>query len=179
MSQENSLPRMRSPKVARGVGLLDRAGEAAVGQVELAADVDEAVADAERVARDQHRFDQHVRVVLEDPAVLERARLALVGVGDEVVGLAVVGNDDLPLAAHREGGAAAALQARGGDFLGDVRRLHLAEHLGDRAVPAAGAVFRERVRGRGHREGHDELAARHGYFSPSSSSSTFSNVRFS
>ena len=77
-------------EVAGRVRLLDRAGETAVRQVELAADVDERVAHLQRVRRDQHRFEQQVRRVLEDPAVLERARLALVGVGAQVVRLAVV-----------------------------------------------------------------------------------------
>ena len=69
---------------------------APVGQVELAADVDEGVAHLQRVRRDQHRFEQQVRRVLEDPAVLEGARLAFVGVGAKVVRLAVVELIDRP-----------------------------------------------------------------------------------
>jgi hypothetical protein len=52
--------------------------------------------DLQRVAGDDHRLDEAVRRVLEDPAVLERARLALVGVGAQVVRLAVVELDDRP-----------------------------------------------------------------------------------
>ena len=89
-----------------GVRLLDGAGEAAVGEVELAADVDEAVADVERVARDQHRLEQHVRVVLEDPAVLEGAGLAFVGVADDVFHGRRL-RHEAPFQAGRKAGAAA------------------------------------------------------------------------
>ena len=98
-------------EVAGRVRLLERAGETAVGQVELAADVDERVAHLQRVRRDQHRLEQQVRRVLENPAVLEGARLALVGVRAQVVRLAVVEIHDAPLAARGKGGAAAALDA--------------------------------------------------------------------
>ena len=53
--------------------------------VELAADIDVAGVRAHREAGDQAAFDQLVRVVAHDVAVLAGARLALVGVDDEVV----------------------------------------------------------------------------------------------
>ena len=90
MSRPKALPAIALAEPARRVGLLDRGGDAPVGQVELAADVDEGVAHLQRVGRDRHRFDQQVRRVLEDPAVLEGARLAFVGVGAEIVRLLVV-----------------------------------------------------------------------------------------
>ena len=112
MSSAKSVPKTFLPEQARGVGLVDRALDAAERQVELAADVDEGVAHAERVGGDQHRLHQQVRRVLEDPAVLEGAGLALVGVGAQVVDLARVGLHHAPLASHGEGRAAVAEQAR-------------------------------------------------------------------
>ncbi len=155
------------------VGLVDRAGEAPVGQVELAADVDERVPHLQRVGGDRHRLDEEVRGVLENPAVLEGARLALVGVGAQVVRLTVVEVHDLPLAAGGERGAAVAEDARRGDLLGYLLGLHRAQDHVQRAVAAARAVVGERVRRRRHRERHQELAAGH-YSRPSSSRSTFS-----
>ena len=90
MSHENVAARDRLAEQACRVRLFDRAGDAPVRQVELAADVDEGVAHLQRVRGDQHRLDQQVRRVLEDPAVLEGARLALVGIGAEIVRLLVV-----------------------------------------------------------------------------------------
>src|SRR5664279_3548990 len=141
------------------IRLLDRAGEASIGQVELAADVDEGMAHLQREGGDQHRLDQQVRRVLEDPAVLEGAGLALVGIGAEIVRLLVVELDHAPLAPGREGRAAVAEDSRRGDFLGDLLRAHLAHDLLERGVAAARAVFLERVRQGRDREGHQELAA--------------------
>ena len=160
------------------VRLLDRRREAPVRQVEFAADVDERMPDLQRVRRDQHRLEQEVRRVLEDPAVLECPGLAFVGVRAEEVRLAVVELHHPPLAADRERGAAVAEQARRDDFLGDVRRRHR-ERLRQRLVAAARTVVGERMRRRGDRERHDELAAGHGYFNPSRSTSSFSMLMFS
>jgi hypothetical protein len=137
---------MPVPRIAGAVGFLERAGEPPVRAVELAADVDERVAHLQRVRGDQHRLEQEVRRELEDPAVLERARLAFVGVRAQVVRLAVVRVDDRPLATHRKRGAAAALDSGGRDLGDDVLRRHLLERLLERRVAAARAVFRQRVR---------------------------------
>ena len=51
----------------------------------LAAEVDVAALAAGRVAGDRHRLDHRERVALHQLAVLERPRLGLVGVADEVV----------------------------------------------------------------------------------------------
>jgi hypothetical protein len=88
MSQVKPLSNSGALSSPGGARLLDRAGETAVGQVELAADVDERVAHLDGIGRDQHRLEEQVRRVLEDPAVLERARLALVRVRAQVVRLA-------------------------------------------------------------------------------------------
>ena len=98
-------------EVARGVGLLDRAQQAAVDVDDLTAQVDERVlaADGERADRDA--LDEHVRVGHHQRDVLAGARLGLVGVDDEVAGAAVGRRHERPLHAGGEPGAAAAAQA--------------------------------------------------------------------
>ena len=97
----------RKPRGARGG---DRGDEPVPGQRVLAAQVQVAVLAAGGDAGDRHRLDDEERVVLEDHAVLERPRLGLVGVADQVVRALGVAGDRLPLAPGRERGAAAAHQ---------------------------------------------------------------------
>ena len=58
------------------------------GQRVLGADVDVGLGGADGVGGDDHAFEQPVRVALEHRAVHERARVALVGVADQVLLLA-------------------------------------------------------------------------------------------
>ena len=81
-------------------------------------DVVVAHGDAHRVRADGHAFDQRMRVVADDVAVLERARLAFVGIADEVFLARELARHEAPLQAGRETGAAAAAQA-GGLQVGD------------------------------------------------------------
>ncbi len=74
--------RHRRTLVSLRVG--DGLDEAVVAERELAADVDEREVAADRVRRDDDALDELVRVALEEHAVLERRRLALVAVHDEV-----------------------------------------------------------------------------------------------
>ena len=62
-------------------------------------------------ARDDHPFDDQMRRVAHDVAVLDRARLALVGVADDVLLAAGRVADRLPLHAGRKAGAAQAAQS--------------------------------------------------------------------
>jgi len=91
---------------------LDRAGEDLVLREVLAADVDEDVARFDRVCRDEAALDQAVRHARHHLAVLERARLRLVGVDDEVLRLRALPVDERRLPPHRESGPAAAAQGR-------------------------------------------------------------------
>ena len=108
----------------------------------LAADVDVAALAARRVGGDRHRLDQSERVALHQHPILERARLRLVGVADEVVRPHGLVRDRLPLDAGREGCAAPALE---------LRVLQLADHAfraeldgaPKRRVAAVGAVLVE------------------------------------
>ena len=76
---------------------VDRVLRAAVRERVLGADVDEALRAARREAGDRHRLDERERVALHQHAVLERARLRLVGVADDVVRLRRLARDGLPL----------------------------------------------------------------------------------
>ena len=78
----------------------------------LAADVDERAVGPGRVGGDHDPLDQHVRALLHQFAVLERARLGLVGVADEVL-VHRAFRQERDLLAHREPGAAAPAQAGG------------------------------------------------------------------
>jgi hypothetical protein len=178
MSHANAPAGHRRTEQTCRVRLFDRASDASVRQVELAADVDEGVAHLQRERGDQHRLDQQVRRVLEDPAVLEGAGLALVGIGAQVVRLLVEQLDHAPLAPGRKGRAAVTEDARGGDFLGDLLRPHLAHDFLERRVAAARAIGLERVRERRDREGHQQLGAGHDA-SLSISASSRSGVIFS
>ena len=89
-------------EVAVRVRELDRAPQGGDGVGVLRADVDVALAGADRVAGDRHALDEGERVALDDHPVGERAGVALVEVaGDE---LQVGGGleDGLPLDAGRE-----------------------------------------------------------------------------
>ena len=160
-----------------GIGLVDRALQAVIRQIELAADVDERMAHLQREGRDQHRLDQLVRRVLENPAILERARLAFVGVGAQVVRLGVAQLDHRPFATDRKCGAAVAEDAGRRDFLRHLLRRHRGQHATQGLITAAGAHLGKQVRGRRDREGHQQLAARH--FSCPSSVVELLDVMFS
>ena len=105
------------------IGLGDRALERLLHVEELAADVDVGDLRADRVAADRAPLDQQVRVALHQHVILERARLALVGVAGDVLRLRRVLEDELPLQAGRESGAAAPAQPRRLHLLDDLVRL--------------------------------------------------------
>ena len=120
-------------------GLGDRVREPLPGQRVLAAEVDVGVLGAGREAGDRQRLDQRERVVLDHDPVLERARLGLVGVADQVVRVHRVARHRVPLAAGRERGAAAAEQLRVGDLADHAGRAQL-ERAPQRRVAAGGAI---------------------------------------
>src|SRR6185369_3317374 len=91
---------------------LDRAGHPLGGQRVLAAQVEVAALAAGRVAGDRHALDDRERILFHQQAVLERARLGLVGVADQVVRPGRRLRDRVPLAPGGERGAAAADQLR-------------------------------------------------------------------
>ena len=102
------------------VGLVDRVLEHVLHVEELAADVDVGHLRADGVAGDRAALDQQVRIALHQQVVLERPRLAFVGVAGDVFRVRRLLVDELPFHAGRKPGAAAAAQAR---------RLHDLDHL--------------------------------------------------
>ena len=107
----------------------------------LGAHVHEALVRADRKGADDHALDQRVRVAFEHRAVHERARVAFVGVAQDVLGLVVLLLREAPLHPRGEAGAAAAAQAAGEDLVDDLLGRRRGEHLGERLVALAGDVL--------------------------------------
>ena len=72
----------------------ERLREAVVAERELAAQVDERLVALDRVRRDDDALDELVRIALDEHAVLERRRLAFVGVHHEVAREQASGRND-------------------------------------------------------------------------------------
>ncbi len=117
-------------QVAPLLHLLERGDEHLELVLVLTADVDEDVLRLDRVCRDQAALEEAERDAEHDLAVLERARLGLVGVDDEVVRLRdLVGlRHEAPLASRGEERATATAQAGG---------VQLVDHLVGRHRPGA------------------------------------------
>ena len=115
------------PQITGSTRLRQRFLEALVDAEDLAVDVVVARADAHRVGRDRHALDDDVRVVAQDVAVLERARLALVGVADQVLLTRKLPRHEAPFQAGGKARTAPAPQPGSlhfrDDFLGRHRRL--------------------------------------------------------
>ena len=126
----------------------DRGVEDVGLRVVLAADEDEGVADAGGERGDRDPLDQLVRVALHQLAVLEGARLGLVGVAAEVLVDAAAAGQEAGLLAHREAGAAAAAQPRLFELLEHLVGLQLAVGLLQRRVAAVALVAGERAQRR-------------------------------
>ena len=109
----------------------------------LAADVDERAVGARRVGGDHDPLDQHVRVLLHQFAVLEGARLGLVGVAHEVLVHRAL-RQERDLLAHLEARAAAPAQARGFELCEHLVGRHR-QRLAQRRVAAARFVHRRSV----------------------------------
>jgi hypothetical protein len=124
-----------------GLELGDFAFEQRTAAVVLVAQVHVDAGDADGPRRDQHAFDEAMRVALEVHAVLERAGLAFVDV-DGHQARRGLGAHDAPLAAGREPGAAQAAQARGLHDLDDRFDVALAgQALGQQLVAALRLVL--------------------------------------
>ena len=72
------------PKQPGRVALVDRRIEHAVAAAVFVTQIDVRRVRANRMARDRDAFEQLVRILLHQDAVVERARLALVGVDAQV-----------------------------------------------------------------------------------------------
>src|SRR5690606_10238370 len=79
IAAENALP-----QGARRVGTLDLLSQRLRGMHVFMAQVNDPAASADHPGADQHALDDQVRQLLQQQTVLERPRLALVGVADNV-----------------------------------------------------------------------------------------------
>ena len=120
--------------------------EALQSQRILGAAVDVAFVGADGAGPDHHAFEHGVRVALDDGPVHERAGVALVGVAEDVLLVALGLGGELPLEAGGEAGAAAAAQAALLDLGHDVRGGHLGEGFGQAGVTVAGDVLVDALR---------------------------------
>ena len=107
--------RARSPRGRRSGPSVHACG----GQRVLRAQVEEAARGAGRKRLDDHPLDDGEGILLDQDPVLERAGLGFVGVADGVVRARRLAGNGRPLAARREGGAAAAEKARRQDLRDD------------------------------------------------------------
>ena len=120
----------------RLVGLIDRRLEMLALADEFAADIDVAGVRAHRAAGDQAAFDQKMRIVPHDLAVLAGAGLGLVGIDHKIVRPSVrLLRHERPFQAGREAGAAAAAQSRRLHLVDDPVAALVEDRLG--AVPGA------------------------------------------
>ena len=119
------MPRIFLPEEILRARFFDRAVQDLRAFGKFAADVDVGDVHVERETGDHHPLDQLMRILVNDVAVLERARLGFVGVADQVDRLFLVGLDEAPLHAAGETRAAAAAQAGILDLVHDLGAAHL------------------------------------------------------
>ncbi|OGO68882.1 MAG: hypothetical protein A3H36_09200 [Chloroflexi bacterium RIFCSPLOWO2_02_FULL_71_16] len=137
----------------RGFEGVQLPAEDLAGERVFVPDVDVRLARADRPASEEQALEHAVRIALEADAVLERARLALVGVQDGVLGRGLSAHDP-PLAARRETRPAEAAQAGGLEGLDDLRPVALARE----ARPQQGVATLADVLIEGHRAGRADPA---------------------
>ena len=104
------------------------------GQRILRPHIDVAFRRADGVSRDQHAFEHAVRIALQHAAIHERARIAFVGIADDVLLRADRLRYRAPLQARGISRAAAAAQAALGHLVDDFARSHLGQRLDQRGV---------------------------------------------
>jgi hypothetical protein len=141
---EALLPEGVLAEVALAVALRDRALDHVGGIPVLAAYVDVDEARAHRPGADQRTLDDLMRRPLHDQAVLEGARLRLVGVDDDDLRAVALLRHEGPLEAGHEARPAPAAQARVLDPVGDLVGVEL-ERLPDGGVAALRLVALERT----------------------------------
>jgi hypothetical protein len=100
------VPAEKSPRV----GVVNRPLENVLDVQELTADVDVGDRRADGVAADRAPLDQEMRIALHQQMILERPRLAFVGVAGDVLGVGRLLVDELPFHPGRKAGAAPAAQ---------------------------------------------------------------------
>ncbi len=132
----------------RGAKLVERLLESRARRCVLLAEVDVALGRLERPHREHRRLEHEMRPELHHVAVLDRPRLALVGVHDDVA-RARLARDRLPLDPGREAGAAVAREPRRLELVDDpLERRHARGEARARRAPRSPRASRRRRRAR-------------------------------
>ena len=119
--------------------LLDRFPNNLRSLRKFAADVDIGEVNVCGDGSDGEALEELVRILVEDVAILERARLRLITIDNDIVGFAIVVLDEAPLRSGREAGAAASAKVGRLDHVNDLARLH-ADSFFQGLVAAMGKV---------------------------------------
>src|SRR2546422_7890613 len=123
-----------------GVGLLHRTTEA-LGRPEiLAPNVDVGLVASNGKGSDDHAFQEHMWVALQDVSIFEGPRLPLVGVDYEVLGLWTGLRDKGPLPRCWKPSSPQAAEVCPGDLVNDLRRGHGRKRFFGRNVTFVGDV---------------------------------------
>ena len=127
-------------KQAVGIGLVDRFLHGPKGPAIFVADIDIRFPGAGGVAGDDDPFQDLVRVLLHEDAVIESSRLALVGVDAKVNRPRMILGQEGPLDAARKPRAAPPAQSRFLDDFDDFLGRHIVDGFGQGPVATVGAV---------------------------------------
>ncbi len=104
--------------------LADGHVDAFLGEGVFTADIDVALVGTDCISGDDHRFEDGMRVALQDQAVLEGARFTLIRIADDIFLFALSFGDKFPFGAGREAGSTAPTQAGLFQFGDDLFRFH-------------------------------------------------------
>ena len=104
--------------------LRDRFFEPLINRPDFAVDIDIPFRNPHGICRDQHALDHGMRIVPENVTVLERPRLALVRIADEIHLILVAFRHEPPFQRRRKTGAAPSAQSRIPHFGDDFLRRH-------------------------------------------------------
>ena len=127
-------------EVAGGIGLVDRPLQPLPALRIFVAQIEVGSRGPRGIRRQDNSLNHLMGIVFHQDAVVECARLALVGIDAEVNRPGVVFGQERPLEASGKPGAAPAAEARRFDHLHDVDRLLFPEDLLEGRVATAGAV---------------------------------------
>ena len=129
MSSEKSLPQDVLAQVAGRVALVDRRLQPLVAERIFVAQIDVGRRGPGGVAAEDDPFEDLMRIVLHQDAIVERARLALVGVDAHVDRAGMVLGQEGPFQPGGKAGPAAAAELAGLDHFDDSAGRHSASDL--------------------------------------------------
>ncbi len=128
------------PQQAELARLADGDVQGADGDRVFGSAVDVAAAGADRVSRDDHAFENGMRIAFQDPAVHEGSRIALIRVAGDVFRAALGGPAELPFFRGGKARPAAPAKPRAAHPVDHLFRGHLGQGLAERLVAVLGDV---------------------------------------